>query len=346
MTKFETLPTYADVALRAGVSTKTVCNVIGNPGMVRGKTIEKVLAALRELGVDDVAEMKVRQRPVRPSQEKTLLFLEAGMPLGSSGTPFFGSIFQAAETQAHEQGWQFLLRHKRADERLEDALRNFRGSAVILFGKATRCDELRALDAQLAVVRLLAAPDPEENCDSVDYDRREVVHLALDHLRKAGCRRIAYLGPDDDRFFAFQSAGRENRIEVVDGSVRGLFVDCGRSQAVQRGALEEAWNRIAQVGAEGIFVHSDQVTNALYPLLAEKGVRPMRDVFIVSCNAEETFLGPLHPRPATIDVHPSVLGTRCVDTLLWRMQNLSAPPMKVILRPRLLPGDQTAWSPR
>ncbi len=48
------------------------------------------------------------------------------MPHGSAGTPFFGNIFQAAETQAHRQGWQFLLRHKGADERVEDALKNFR----------------------------------------------------------------------------------------------------------------------------------------------------------------------------------------------------------------------------
>ncbi len=29
----------------------------------------------------------------------------------------------------------------------------------------------------------------------------------------------------------------------------------------------------------------------------------MKDIFITSCNAEETFLSPLHPRPTTIDVH-------------------------------------------
>ncbi len=111
---------------------------------------------------------------------------------------------------------------------------------MILFGKATRCDELRTIDAQLSIVRLLAPPDPGEDCDSIDYDRREVVQLARDHLLKMGCRRIAYLGPDDDRGIAFQSAGREKGIEVIDGSVNGLFVGSGQSQAVQRAALEEA----------------------------------------------------------------------------------------------------------
>jgi len=339
MTKFETLPTYADVALRAGVSIKTVCNVIGNPDMVRRKTTEKVLTALRDFGVNDVLQMKARQRPSRPVKERTLMFLETGMPTGSAGSPFFGSIFQSAETYAHDKGWQFLLRHKRADESLADALRNFRGNALVLFGKATRHEELHAFDPQLAVVRLLAGPDPQESCDTIDYDRAEVARLAIDYLVDAGCRRLAYLGPDDDRGIAFENAGRARGIKITNESIPGLFIGLGRSQGVQRAALSAAWQRISKAGADGLFVHSDQVTNALYPILAENGVRPMQDLMIASCNAEDIFLGPLYPRPATIDTHPSELGSRCVDTLLWRIQNPADSPTHLILRPQLIAGD-------
>jgi DNA-binding LacI/PurR family transcriptional regulator len=52
----------------------------------------------------------------------------------------------------------------------------------------------------------LAGPDPQESCDTIDYARAEVARLALDYLIDAGCRRLAHLGPDDDRGIAFENA--------------------------------------------------------------------------------------------------------------------------------------------
>ena len=339
MTRSESIPTYEEIAIKAGVSIKTVCNVFRYPDIVRQKTGEKVLKALRELGVKDPAAMKTRLRPPRLPQTKSIMFLESGLSLGALNSPVFSKIIHVAENHAHEMGWQFNLHYKTATESLSDALRNFHGEGVILFGKETAYEELRQSIPGIAAVRLLMRPDSGSDCDNVDYDRMEVSRLAAQHLREKGCRKVAFLGGLDMRGRMFLAFAQELGMQAVDGMVDGLFVSDGSTQVVSRTALDAGWDKIAAAHPDGIFVQSDQVTNALYGLLAERGIRPQRDIQVVSCNAEELFLGPLTPRPATIDIHSPEIGRRGVDMLIWRIQNREAPPCSVIIRPKLIPGE-------
>jgi DNA-binding LacI/PurR family transcriptional regulator len=87
-------------------------------------------------------------------------------------------------------------------------------------------------------------------------------------------------------------------------------------------------------------VHNDHITNALYPLLTKRGTKPGKDIHIISCNADQLFLTPLHPRPASIDIHPAEIGRRGVDQLLWRMENKDDAPSTILIRPRLVPGEE------
>ena len=51
-----------------------------------------------------------------------------------------------------------------------------------------------------------------------------------------------------------------------------------------------------------------------------------------------THLAPLHPRPATIDIHSSEIGRRAVDALLWRIENPDAPRNVGTIQADLLPA--------
>lgn len=339
MTRAEPLPTYADIAAKAGVSTKTVCNVFRSPEIVRGKTSEKVMKALAELGVKDGAVMRARLRPARPVQGKSLLFLESGILAGALSSPVYARIIHAAEARAHERGCQFSLRHKKSDDSLREALQNFRGDGVILFGSQPTAEEVFMALPKISVVRLLAAPDAGPDCDNVDYDRREVSHLAARHLKKLGCQKVAYLGFLDFRGDEFMAAAAALGMQTVDGRVTDLFQLDGNTQVTNRMALQEAWAKVASARPDGVFVYSDQITNSLYALLRETGLQPQRDIQIVSCNADELFLSPLHPRPATIDIHTAEIGRRGVDLLITRMEDGEGPFSSVIIRPNLIPGE-------
>ena len=339
MSSFENLPTYEEIALKAGVSARTVCNVLRSPESVRKKNLNAVHKALRELGVTDPKVMKVRRRATRPRQIKSILLLESDVPAGSLNLPVFSRIVHAAENRAHLFGWQFGLRHKNANETMAEALRNFRGGGVILFSNRVPYCELEKAIPGIPVVRVMSAPNNRPDCDNVDYDRIEVARLAARYLHEKGCKKVGYLGGANLRRDAFLLAAKELGLRTVDAVIEDLFLPDARSQVVNRAALQAGWAKIAGSCPNGVFVFSDLATVSLYGLLAEQGIRPGKDLEIVSCNAEDMFLSLLNPRPATIDIRPAEVGARAVDTLIWRMENRDASPASLLIQPKLIPGD-------
>lgn len=340
MTKSESLPNYAQIAKKARVSTKTVCNVFRTPEIVRSKTAQKVLTALKELGVENPKVMSARLRPPRERKLQSIMFLEAGMPTGSLHAPFFAKILQAAELRAHELGWQLSIRHKQNGETLKEALRNFSGGGIILFGKSVAYADIQAIIPGIPAVRLLAPPENESDCDHVDYDRLEMPRIAARELHSKGCRKLAYLGPDDSRADYFLEEARRLGAAVADFRQSGIFTALRSVQIVNRDVLEAATKKMTDWKPDGLFVHSDDITNPLYPLLEKHNINPGKDMQIVSCNAEEIFLMALHPRPSSIDIHPMEIGRRGVDQLLWRIENKDAPPSTVVIRPKLISGEE------
>ena len=339
MSSLQNIPTYEEIAMKAGVSPKTVCNVLRSPESVRKKNVDSVHKALRALGVSDPDTMKVRRRSTRPRQTKSILFFESDAPAGSLNLPVFSRIIHGAENRAHLLGWQFGLRHGNAKEPLAEALRNFRGGGVILFSNRVPHRELQKVIPGVPVVRVLGAPNDRPDCDTVDYDRIEVASIAARHLQEKGCKKVGYLGTPSLRRNAFLSAAKDLGLQIVDSTIKDLFFSDARSQVVNQEALQAGWAKISGSSPDGIFVYSDQATASFYGLLAEQGIRPGRDIEVVSCNAEEMFLSPLKPRPATIDICSAEIGSRAVDALLWRMENREASPVSLLIRPKLVPGD-------
>lgn len=334
------LPTYTEIARQAGVSTKTVCNVVGNPSIVRARTMEKVLATIRRMGIADVEQLRVRRRPCRLDVQKSMLLLVEGLPSGAMSSPVYAQILIAAEKQAHKRGWQFTLRHKSHGESVRESLANFRGQGVLLFGRATPVAEIERATPGLPCVRILGTPAAADDCDQVDYDRVEVCRMAARHLQGRGCRKVGFIGDHaNTRWSDFLRCAREEGLDVIDGNIARLFQTDGTNQIVNQAALEEALTRVLGESIDGLFAYSDQVVNALYPLLARRGIEPDRHLQVVSCNAEELFLSPLRPRPTSIDIHSVEIGVRAVETLLWRIQNPLAAPTVVIIRPKLIPGE-------
>ena len=339
MARPDPLPTYQEIAKKACVSTKTVCNVFRHPDSVRPRTAQKVLLALRSLGVEDPSRMKVRLRPQKFEQTKSILFLESGMPQGALSSPVYANIIQAASNEARRLGWQFSLCHMQSRESLADALKNHPMEAILLFGTTISLQQLREARPGAIAVRLLHFSDTEVDCDTIDYDREEVCRLAATHLRDLGCKRVAFIGSSQERGNRFLDIACKLGMQVADGTMAEMLLSHGGSQTVNRTALVKSWNKVKPSNPQGVFVESDQITNAFYNLLAENSIFPQRDLYVVSCNAEELFLNPLHPRPATIDIHSAEIGQRGVRALIARVEDRQAAPSLLFIRPKLLEGD-------
>lgn len=333
------IPTYTEIARVAGVSTKTVCNVVGNPAIVRSQTMKRVLETIHQMGISDVEMLKARRKPVRADSQRAILLLVDGLSSGAMSSPVYAQMLIAAEQQAHRRGWQFVLRHRSPGDSLADSLSSFRGQGILLFGRTTSVAEVNHVVQGIRCVRLLGSSEAKEDCDRVDYDQLEVCRIAVRYLKERGCQKVGFIGdrinPRGKNFIHF--AGGE-ALQVVDGSMEDLFLSDGANQIVNLKVLETAWRKVSKEGIDGLFLYSDQVANAIYPLLSRQGIRPDQDMKMISCNAEELFLSTLHPRPATIDIHSTELGVRAVETLRWRIQNPMAPPTVIVLGPKLVAG--------
>lgn len=267
-----------------------------------------------------------------------MLCLEYGVAPAALSSPVFAEIIAGAEARAQELGWQIGLRHAAAGTSWTEALGGFSGDGVLFFGPRSDRSRLGTETARTPVVQLLGPAREPGEWDGVDYDRVMVARLAADYLKREGCRKVAYLGSPFERANYFAAEATALGLKPVVVTRPDLFVLEGRAQTTNLESLRSAWREVAAAKPDGVFVYADQLTNALYGILAAEGVRPQRDVKLVSCNAEAAFLSALDPRPATIDIHPTEIGRRAVDLLIGRIETPSAPPSTVCLRPRLIEG--------
>ena len=50
-------------------------------------------------------------------------------------------------------------------------------------------------------------------------------------------------------------------------------------------------------------------------------------------------LSALHPRPASIDLGAGDIAHIAVTRLMWRIQHKNEPPARIMVNPRLVPGE-------
>jgi DNA-binding LacI/PurR family transcriptional regulator len=89
----------------------------------------------------------------------------------------------------------------------------------------------------------------------------------------------------------------------------------------------------------GLFIPRDVITIGVYRSLRARGLKPGRDIDIISCD-NTPALDALEVRPATIDIRPEEIGRRAVEQLLWRIGNRDAPMnVTALVEPQIIQGD-------
>ena len=93
-------PTIKDVAEQAGCGIATVSRVLNGTGSASADTRRKVLSAATALGF----EFSALGRSLQSSSTKTL-----GCIVPSLANPVFAEVVQAAQQEAHREGYQLIL---------------------------------------------------------------------------------------------------------------------------------------------------------------------------------------------------------------------------------------------
>lgn len=203
-----------EVAARAGVSVGTVSNVLNRRDAVRPATVEKVEAAIRDLGY--VPNEAARQLRAGQSTSIALIVLDMG-------NPFFTDVARGAEERAAESGHTLLLAN--SDESTEresvhlDQFERQRVAGVLLVPTSDaqpRLDTLRERDVPVVLVDRGAV---DSRIASVAVDDVEGGRLAATHLLEGGRRKLVFLGgPSELRQVTDRAAGAQTAVDGVDGA--------------------------------------------------------------------------------------------------------------------------------
>jgi LacI family transcriptional regulator len=203
-----------DVAVAASVSVGTVSNVLNRPSKVSPATVERVMAAIDDLGFvrNDAA------RQLRAGRSRSI-----GLVVLDVGNPFFAEVARGAEARAAEEGMTVLLGN--SDERADresaylDLFLEQRVNGVLVTPVADDLAPLERLQSGGVPVILVDRELPEQDFGSVAVDDVKGGHLAVTHLTDNGRRRIVYVaGPLTTRQVADRLEGARRAVAECPGA--------------------------------------------------------------------------------------------------------------------------------
>ncbi|MGM1061332.1 LacI family DNA-binding transcriptional regulator [Saccharothrix sp. Mg75] len=331
--------TLRDVALLAGVSPRTVSNVVNGYARVTDRTREKVERAIAELGY-------------RPN------VLARNLVYGRSGqlavvvpyldTPYFAELLQAIIPRARDRGYTVLVDQTDGDPGHERDLVRRAGRALLFDGMifsplGLSQEDLAAVDPSLPLV-VLGERVSNGVFDHVGIDDVTASREATAHLIGLGRRRVAAIG--DQPYPTGEAAQLRTRGYRQAHADAGLPVDESLIVPTPR------FNRADGSGAmhllldrpdppDAVFCYSDLVALGALHAALERGLRVPEDLALIGYDdIEEGRYS--NPPISTVSPDKAAIAATAVDRVLERIGSAEPlPGVEVRAAHRLVPRRST-----
>lgn len=267
-----------DVAVAAGVSVGTVSNVINRPEKVAPATVERVMAAINELGFvrNDAA------RQLRAGSSRSI-----GMIVLDAGNPFFAAVARGAEARADQDHLSVLLGNSDEDAGREsaylDLFREQRVNGVLITPASGATENISRLhDAGIPVILVDHEIAGSAFC-SVSVDDVEGGHLAAEHLLEQGRRRLAFVGgPSSIAQVAHRLEGARRAVAEVPGATLEVIEMPALTVLNGRAAGEGIVARPPELRPDAVFAANDLLAVGLVQgLTILGGLRVPEDIALI-----------------------------------------------------------------
>jgi DNA-binding LacI/PurR family transcriptional regulator len=329
--------TMRDVARRAGVSVKTVSNVVNGYPYIRESTRSKVLEALDALGY----QMNISARNLRSGRTGIIALAVPELSL-----PYFAELADAVIRAAEEHGLTVLIEQTNAvRDRELTVLSTARAHLVdgLLFsplalGPADAGHLHTPIPTVLLGERIFHGPVDHVVIDNVNGSR-----AATEHLIATGRRRIAVIGthPGEElgtatiRYDAYLSAMR-------DAGMRPLKTLAAPAGLWHRDTGAAAMTRLLHSGTrlDAVFALNDTLALGALRVLVRHGVRVPDDVAIAGFDdIEEARYST--PTLTSVDPGREQIARMAVDLLVERMSGSGTEHKEVVAPYRLRVREST-----
>lgn len=323
--------TLNDIAAALGVSKATVSLAINNDSRVADETRRKILTKIEELGY-------VYNRGaagLSTGQSNTV-----GLAVHDITNPYFAEVCSESEAILSQNNKMAFLCNTRESleyqQQFIKTLIEHRADGLIL--SPTDTTELKSLEpiftTNLPTV-LIARYVEGAKLDFVGNDGVLAFKTVTGHLIGLGHKRIGWLGGGQDtsvsrnRFEGFSQAMEEHGLSINPSYV----INC---ESTPKGG-EGAANYIFRLNDQptGIVCFSDRVALGVLSCLHRKGLKPGKDIGVVSCDdIDESDRG--YVQLTTMRIKKAEIGRKAAELLIRRINNPGAPIRHINLKSELI----------
>jgi len=217
------IPTLADVAQKAGVSTATVSRCLNSPNRVNQETRERVMSAVQALGYAP----NFNARALAARRTKTI-----GAVIPTMENAIFARGLQAFQEELYSNGFTLLVASSQYQSDLEEEqIRTLvaRGADALLLIGYQRSEEIyRFLEARDVPVLIAWAFDPSIDQPAIGFDNREAMQELTDQVIALGHRQIAFISAKQSG----NDRARE-RVEGVRASMAKVGIDASNLELLE-----------------------------------------------------------------------------------------------------------------
>lgn len=312
-----------DVATHAGVSVKTVSNVVNGFPHISEATKEKVLRSISELGY----RPNLSARHLKYGRSG---FIALAVP--ELGIPYFAELATRIDAKAAALGHIMLLDITRADQRTErmvlDGVQSRMIDGVIFSPLSLDFGEIDASGLTVPMVFLGERAIPE-GVDHVAVDSVAAARAMTEHLISLGRTRIGAIGRSRGvstgsvRLKGFRQALREAGLPSDPELVYA-------TETYSREAGRQAMLRLLDLPEppDAVFCFNDLMAIGALRACSERGVRVPDDVAVAGF---DDILEGRYTSPSLSTVTPDLdfLVDRVLDLLIARINGSEAPGERV-----------------
>lgn len=313
-------PRIKDVARHAGVSEKTVSNVINDYAHVSDRTRRVVREAIEQLGY----RVNLAGRHLRRGRTGIIALVVPELDI-----PYFAELARHVIREAEQRSLTVLIHQSAADRDHELAALAGFGSTfvdgIILSPLALTADDLR--DRVGAPPTVLLGELLEEGADHVAIDNERAAREATAHLIGLGRRAVLAVGGRDDAGLGTAEARTRGYRAAL--SEAGIAYDPAALLPVDSFRMPdgaEAVSRALREGArpDALLCLNDQLALGALRALHEHGVRVPEDVAVIGFDDVEGGRFSV-PTLSTVAPDKAAVAKVAVQLLQHRIEEATAP---------------------
>ncbi|MFL0410563.1 LacI family DNA-binding transcriptional regulator [Microbacterium paludicola] len=330
-----------EVAARAGVSVGTVSNVLNRPESVPQATLERVRAAIADLGYvrNDAA------RQLRAGRSTTV-----GLVVLDARNPFFTDVARGADDAAARHGLSVLIGN--SDEQPERELRlvshfeEQRALGLLISPIGDDVARLREIHDRGTPVVLVDRTVEGSGFSSVAVDDIHGGELAARHLLETGRRRLAYIGgPVSLRQVEDRAEGARRAVAAVAGATLETVPVASLTVAEGRAAGERIAALPAAERPDAVFAANDLIALGVLQALVQAGVSVPEDVALIGYD-DIDFASAAAVPLSSIRQPSRRMGETALSILVEEAADPSLEPRVVVFEPELVVRASTAPNAR